>query len=723
MKTSFSTRALPFTKHKLSIMLAQAALLSSPALVWAETDANEPSLEVISVTAERRTTALQETPISVGVISADDLEKSKFNHLFDIERNIAGVTFYKGASNQQSNIIIRGIGTLNMGYPSAVGVYIDDVPLVRAGAAGQWDLPDVERVEVLRGPQGTLYGQNSTAGAVRLISIDPTDDKKAWVSAGIGNYSAFETRGYFAGPLKEGLLAASLAFSHRQHDGFGKNHTTGKKVYSADVSQARAKFRFTPNNDFEAVLAIDSLLDKSDNGTKSPINHPDSTPRDTWSLVDLDGRLQRNGVSLRLTQAINEDTDVRSITAYRGWKHDPSRMEHGGLPRVSNDADQKWRQRVFSQEFQLIGDIDEHLSYTGGVLFIREYFYNDNISKNSADGTVLTNHRRAISEFNTDDIALYGQIDYRFAEDWTLTAGARYWHTKQEYDAEATNLITSQQTLSVSGLEKKSDGVTPRLTLGYRWTPDVFFYGSYTQGAKFGGHNRSAATETVARVAAEPEEVTAYELGIKTAAFSNRLQVNLTLFNNIYEDYLATVSNPILGGVQYHGSVLTNAAKAETYGSELEIRTKLIQGLDWNLSVAYLESEFKEFLNPSGSASGDYTGNKLPYAPRLTAATTLAYSTYFSNGDGLSLFGSLQYVSEQENDYPNLPYPRIASRTNVDVGADYWFAGGHWSASLKVRNLQDKDHVLQKTYMPIYGIDTNAYNEPRTIIASIRYDF
>jgi len=723
--------ALVPVRRKQLAYLVQAALVSLPLIAHAQqaatTEDQSVELEAVKITAERRESTLQKTPVSVGVIGAAELEKAGFQHLFDIEKNVAGVTFFKGASNQQSNIIIRGVGTLNMAYPSAVGVYVDDVPLIRGGGAGQWDLPDVERIEVLRGPQGTLYGQNSSAGAVRLISIDPDDTPVAWVSAGIGNYSAFETRGYIAGPLKEGVLSASLAFSHRQHDGYGKNRTTGDDIYTANVTQARAKFRLRPNSDLDAVLSIDGMVDTSDNGTKAPNNYGDGDKRDTYSLMDLDGRLKRGGLNLRITQALNDHTTLRSITGYRGWEHDPSRMEHGGLPRVSNDADQSWLQRLFYQEFQLLGDISEQLSYTTGLVLSREYFRNDSITKNSADGVTINRSRR-ITEYDTDDVAVFGQFDYRFTDKLTLTAGARYWNTEQEYDASAYVLNASlqpvSQTVGLSGLKKRSEGVTPRLTLGYQWTPQVYAYGSYTEGAKFGGYNRSAATAAVARVAAEPEKVRAFELGLKTNSFNNRLQINATLFHNTYSDYIATLSNPVLNGVQYNGSVLTNAAEAITWGSEIDLRARLARGLDWTLTFAYLRSEFTDFTNPSGAAATDYTGNELPYAPRITAATGLSYSFPVADGGQFSLYGSVQYVSEQKSDEAGgSDTSKIPSRTNVDVGADYRFPGGKWTAGVKVRNLLNKDQVLQKTYMPIYGIESYAYDIPRTVVATLRYDF
>ncbi|WP_437880978.1 TonB-dependent receptor [Pseudomonas sp. LRF_L74] len=729
MELSVRRGQAPFRRKKLAAFLAQAAFVTVPAVSQAQqataTDNQSTALEVVKVTAERRETELQKTPVSVGVVSSADLEKTGFQHLFDIEKNVAGVSFFKGASNQQSSIFIRGVGTTNQGYTQAVGVYIDDVPLARSVAAGQWDLPDLERIEVLRGPQGTLYGQNSSAGAVRIISRKPTDEKVAWVSAGIGNYEAREYKGYVSGPLVEERLSGSVAFSYNERDGFGRNLSTGDHINGADTISGRAKLRFTPSDDWDAILTVDGLVDKSDNGTNTtPLNYGNTSPRDSWAIQDLTkSRLERSGVSLNVTKELNDTLSLRSITSYRTYEHDPDYMDIGGLPRYSNTWHQTIEQDLLFQEFQLLGEVNDALSYTAGVLFQNEKWANDNWSYRGNGGPIT--RQLARTRYDTDDIALYGQFDYRLSERWTITAGARYWKTEQTYDASAytldANLDPLSRTFAVSDFEKTSHGVTPRLTIGYQVTPEAYLYASYTEGAKFGGYNRSAANSQVASVAADPEEVKAYEIGLKTNSFDNRLQINAALFYNDYSDYLAVVSNPTINGTTYGGSVLMNAAKAETYGAELEVRAKITRGLDWNFSFAYVESEFKEFFDPYGNSP--YEGNQLPFAPKYQAATGLSYTHGLSNGDEVSLYGSVQFTDRQFSDQVNNPRAAIPSRTTVDLGADYRFADGHWSAGIKVRNLTDKDHIILKSYIPAYGIESAAYDEPRTVVASVRYDF
>ncbi|WP_324741638.1 TonB-dependent receptor [Tsuneonella sp. CC-YZS046] len=184
--------------HSARLRLTAATLLTGTALsvvapAWAETLDAEAApatggLQEIIVTAERREADVQKVPISIGVLDSTLLGQTGFVHLLDADKAVAGVTFFRGAANQQASVIIRGVGTTNQGYTQAVGIYVDDVPLIRSVAAGQWDLPDIERIEVLRGPQGTLYGQNSTAGAVKIVSRDPGQKPEGWVSVGLGNY-------------------------------------------------------------------------------------------------------------------------------------------------------------------------------------------------------------------------------------------------------------------------------------------------------------------------------------------------------------------------------------------------------------------------------------------------------------------------------------------------------------------------------------------------------
>jgi iron complex outermembrane receptor protein len=731
-------RRLGAARALKALLLAGAAL--SPITAHAQDSAtarssaaqasDASSLEDVVVTAERRESRLQRTAVSVGVLNAQQLERQGFNNLVDIERAVAGVSNKGGVTNQQASIIIRGVGTTNMGYTQAVGIYIDDVPLIRSAAAGQWDLPDIERVEVLRGPQGTLYGQNSSAGAVKVVSRNPTDQPLAWLSAGYGNYNAVDLRGYASGPLVEGLLAGSFAFSHRQHDGYGYNHVTEQSIFGADVTQARFKLRLTPNDDFDAVLAVDGLLDTSDNGTTgSPLNlvGVDVKPRDKYVDKDLStSHLVRTGASLTLTYDVSDSLSLRSISAYRTYSHDPDPMDLGGIPRHAYEWSQSVDQDTFSQEVQAFGDFGK-LNYTVGALFIREDWLNDNVGTYNLVATSAFVRRNSITHFDTDDVGVYAQFDYNLTDRLKVSAGARYYHTEQTYTASSyvlnANYAPVSQTFSVHDLEATASGVTPRLSISYQWTPETFVYLTYTEGAKFGGYNRSASSATVASVAADPETVTAYEGGVKTALFGGRLQANGTLFYNNYEDYLAIILNPTINGEYIIGSVLTNAARAHTWGTELEIKALLTDRFTLNLTGAYLQTRFDEYLNPSGAAGSDYTGNNLPLAPELSGSAILSYRRVTASGAELNLSGSVQYVGSQDNDVSNAPDQKIPERTTVDLWGDFRPANSPWSASVRVRNLLDEDYIVSLTAVDNYGVRSAAYNEPRTVLLSLRYDF
>ena len=690
--------------------------------------AEDSGLGEIIVTAERREADVQTVPLSIGVLDSALLGRVGFTHLMDVDKVVAGVTFFRGAANQQASVIIRGVGTTNQGYTQAVGIYIDDVPLIRSVAAGQWDLPDIERIEVLRGPQGTLYGQNSTAGAIKIVSRDPGQAPEGWVSVGVGNYKAFESRAYVSAPIAKDLLAASLAVTHRWREGFGENPATGERISGTDLTQARIKLKLTPADGLEAVFAADGLIDRSDNGTNgTPLNLAGVRPRDKYYRVDLtSSRLLRGGLSLKVSADLSDDITLRSITGYRGYEHDPDPMDLGGLPVIGYEWDQRIRQTVFSQELQLLGEIGR-LTYTLGALYIGEDWFNDNKGTQYLTASSTVARRQALTQYDTDDIGLYAQLDYDLTDKLRLSAGARYYRTSQRYTASAYTLDADYnqvaQIFSVSNLKKVSDGITPRLSLNYQWTPDIFSYASYTQGAKFGGFNRSATSLVTASVAADPETVSAYEIGLKTRGLDGRLQVNVSAFYNDFRDYLAVVANPTINGQFIIGSVLANAAKAHTYGGELEIRTRPVSALSLDFSFSYLKTRFDEFLNPSGAAAGDYEGNRLPFAPEFTAAVLASYAIPLGERSELNLNASYQYTSNQFVDHTSNPLTLIPERHLVDAGIEYREIDGPWSANIRVRNLFDKDYAVLKTSIPAYGVYSAAFNEPRTILATVRYSF
>jgi iron complex outermembrane receptor protein len=222
----------------------------------------------------------------------------------------------------------------------------------------------------------------------------------------------------------------------------------------------------------------------------------------------------------------------------------------------------------------------------------------------------------------------------------------------------------------------------------------------------------------------DPEKVTTYELGLKTSQLDGRLRANVALFYNDYQNYQASISNPIIGGVPVLGSVIVNAGKAKTYGAEFDAQFRFTQRLDAQLALTYLKTEFVEFSNPTGNANSNLTGQELPNAPRFLAGLGLNYKLPLASGGVVRLNGSARYQTDSYSDIStNREFTKYPSQSFVDVGAAYTTADGLWTAFATIKNLFDKQYVLPGIYRPdlnLYGV---TYNKERQFLIGVRRDF
>lgn len=713
----------------LGVLGPLLAVSAAAAQADADPQADTDVLPEVTVTAERSPTALRRTPLSVGVIDGRTIDRQGIAQLNDLVGRVAGVSVPNGFSNMPQAVGIRGVGVSQPAMSQAVGIYVDDVPLVRGYATALWDLPDIERIEVLRGPQGTLYGQNSTAGAVKYLSIDPSRDTNAWMSLGAGNKGTWEARGYANGPLGDGPLSASIAFSHRQNDGYGYNATLAKSVNRLDATQFRAKLRWEHSASLNAVLSVDGLRDTSDTNTFNfPLNHPNTRPRVTYASNPWAGEFERlaGGVSLKVENLISDGLKFRSITGYRAYKDDPTIADWGGLERLSYQILQTIEQKVLSQEFQLQGK-DDLNTWTAGLMVVADEFEFARYVDSAPPSPAPLGHSEAQTRQKTLDLGLYGQLRHALTKQTGLIAGIRLYRTRQT----AANAFwrtddQRQRTVTVyvaDDLDTAKTGLLPRLGIDHQLTPDTFVYASLAQGAKFGGFNRAAESSTSAQTATDPEKVTTWELGSKTRLLDGRMGVNVALFFNDYRDYLASVPNMTINGVLLTDAVLVNAGKAKTYGLDLDMSARLTSRIDWNLSLELLRTRFDEFANPTGAASADFVGNELPYAPRVSAGSTISYRHPFSGGGSGTLHATVQYLGSQYTDIANNDVTKVVSQNYVHAGASFTDASQRWTFSLRVRNLFDKTYVLLHNRIPPLGLHAAYYNPPRTVLLTARHDF
>lgn len=723
-------KALPTAAHetarfgvppgkKLVLVTALGACLGT-SQAWADTasDPDDSRLPEVKVTAERRETTLQKTPVTVNVVDANELEKRSVTKLGDLAGLAAGVNLPNQWANTQS-VFIRGIGSSRpIGNPS-VGWYLDDVYIPRSfGSSFLGNLPDIERVEVLHGPQGTLYGQNTSSGALKLISRQPSATPHAWASLGLGNQGQVESRGYATGTLVPDTLTASVALATSEIDGDVHNVTRHKDVNDYENQQFRTTFHLTPSDTFDAVLSVDGLHGHA-SFAASPLNYPGTGKRRNFSEIDGEQNYDSGGISLKLNQQLNDQLAVKSVTAYRMF--DVDMPSDDPYPTYVQGFDQDLNQKQYSQEFQLIGDYGR-FSFISGLMLWHEVFEMDRLSWSNNAFSIID------SKSTTDSVGLYGQGTYKVTDALGVTLGLRLNKEWREMDSAGYGSNQRGERLvqryAVDGLKEEYEAVTPKVTVEYQWTPELMTYATYAIGETSGGWNPASASRAIAEVPVDPEKVTSYEIGLKSTAWNGRLRNNVALFYNDYEDYQASITNPVIGGQLITGAVIANAGQAHTWGAEWESRLKATSNLELSLNLAYLRTRFDEFINPTGAASSDFTDAELPYAPRWSGSVGATYSIPLSNGGDLRL--NADYRSESSS-YSAVSatseFTKFPSTHYLDAGVFYTTPDAGWTLSVTAKNLLNKTFELPGYYIPTLNYESANYNRERQVLFTVRRDF
>ncbi|MBL8267095.1 TonB-dependent receptor [Steroidobacter sp.] len=332
------------------------------------------------------------------------------------------------------------------------------------------------------------------------------------------------------------------------------------------------------------------------------------------------------------------------------------------------------------------------------------------------------------SSVTSTTAGVYGQLDYRLTDKLTATAGLRYSRETSELDSlgYASNVTGAELALryAANGLEKDWTAVQPKVSLSYQWTPGVLTYATYSQGSTAGGYNSAAATLAVAQTPVDPDEINAYEIGLKTFGWGGRLSTSTAVFYNDFKDYQATISNPIIDGQLVPGAVFANAGRAHTFGVEVASTAKLSRALEASLSLAYLTTEFDEYLNPTGAANSNFVNFDLPNSPKLSGGLRLNYDVPLSSGANWSTTGAVRYEDESYSAVSaDRELTKQPAQTYVDAGVYFTTASRQWTFSFAGTNLLDRDYGLPGSYTPSLGFKTVLWNRERQLTLGVRRDF
>lgn len=755
MKKVILMKALaPRSAIALAVSLASAAQFS-PAL--AQTGP-ALALEEVVVTARRRAENLQDVPIAVTALSGDALRLRGATDISELAQMIPSVTLEPSrATSTTLTAFIRGVGQQDplAGFEQGVALYLDDVYIARPQAA-LLDIYDVERVEVLRGPQGTLYGRNAVGGAIKYVTRRLSDDVDVRLKASYGSYEQMDLVGTVSAPVTDtfrvGATVASLT-----RDGYGKNLTTGDEHYDKDLFAWRASAEWLPNDDWLVRLAYDKLNDKTNPvagfrpfpGAVSGVpvlNDPYDTTAGASASVSTAGingnnEIDAEGLMLSVDWNFSDTITLRSISA---WREDytESVIDFDGLAVMDFDAPVIYDNEQFSQEFQLLYNADRWNLVTG-------FYYLDATASNDFD--VVLGQLGPVTAYtggtvDTEAWSLFADVTYSLTEALSLSVGGRYTEDKRTADVfrgtylglgspflgnDSAILLATTSDYEAS---KTYTDFSPRLNLSYALNDDTTVYASYSQGWKAGSFDPRGANFATPEVERgfDPETLDSWELGYKTTWWDGRAVTNIALFYSDYQDMQipGSVGTDSDGDGVNDGFVgtVTNAAEAEISGIELEGNILLGQGFSMQLALSFLDAEIKDWQVNGVDVSDQ---RAVQNTPEEMVYVGLIYSTGLAGGD---VTANLNWSYKGDITQFEAPVPVIDQESYDILNASIvWLSSDEqWLFGIHGKNLTDE---LIKTAGYCFGsggcpstlgLEDNTsvfYAPPRTVTATVEYRF
>ncbi|WDE00700.1 TonB-dependent receptor [Thalassomonas actiniarum] len=751
------------------LALAIAGALNGNLASAASTDAADNdtagSLEHIEVTARRTVENLQQVPVSITSVGAEQLAQNGISILTEVQQFTPNTTLQRSrGTNSTLTAFIRGVGQEDplWGYEPGVGIYIDDVYIARPQGA-VLDILDVERVEILRGPQGSLYGKNTIGGAIKYVTRAMTGESEFSINTTVGNYSRRDVQISGQVPLIDDELYLGFAGARLTRDGFGEFITSeldnqDRENYNKDVFAGRLTLEYSPSDALFIRLNYDKTDDDSNAKggyrlipsllTDAPV--PDSV-YDSYTSLPTWNEVETEGVSLSVTYDINEAWSFKSTTARResdsrtNIDFDNTSLRIFDVPAIYDDEQ-------FSQEFQLNYDTDK-LSLVSGL------YYYDGESCGKFDA-ILEVFGNAIGEQgltrevsgcnNSESYAIYAQGSYDLTDKLSMTLGARY--TREEKDAQVKNGVITQTIYPDSGWvpgyirdeatinafiptvlddSETWSRFTPRLGLEYQYHRDMMLFASYAQGFKSGTFNPRAE---MAEPAADPELVDSFEVGIKSEWF-NSLRVNATLFYLDHKDRQFVTVLPGESAADLNQR-LGNIGTSDASGAEIEIQYAATDSLNLFATIGTIDSSFDKVK------SYDEQGNKIDISDSFTVSNTpnttmnLGFSYDFDSQFGSFVFNGNYYY---RSSYDLTVTDNLLTQEGyglANLGLTWYSNNDHWQASLQWKNITDKEYLVGNyafvtpnddgSYSPGLGGDTTLigyYGDPETVALSLSYNF
>lgn len=743
----------------------QASLLASVALtaiivptpVLAQD--SEPALEEITVTARRREERLQDTPVTITAFSANSLDKRGITDITELAQSLPSVTLEASrATNSTLTAFIRGVGQQDplAGFEPGVALYIDDVYLARPQGA-LLEILDIERVEVLRGPQGTLYGRNAMGGAIKYVTKRLGDDPSFKANVRLGTYDQLDVTAAVSGALSE-TVKVGAAMARLSRGGFGENRTLGTENYNKDIWAGRVTTEITPSDNIFLRIMADITKDHSNakhgyrltpanlSGTRRLDDKYDTLAgaeeNASTSGIDGNNEVTNKGISATFEWQASDQVTVKSITGYRD-DYTESVIDFDSLAVDDFDAAVIYDNDQFTQEFQVLYTGDRIAAVTG-------FYYIDANAANDFDvvlgqlgrvlyGTELTAYTGG--DVNTKSWSLFADVTYDLSDQLSLSAGGRYTNDKRTADVLRQSFLGVPSPFlggSAVAIATTSDfensrtfkKFSPRVTLHYKASEDVNVYAGYAQGFKAGGFDPRGANLVDGGEAVEegfaPEVLDAFEVGVKATLMDGRARTNIALFHSTLTDMqipgsLAIDTDGDGTNDDFVGTV-TNAGQATIMGIEFEGQIAATDNLILTASFSLTDADIDEWFIDGVNQAENY---EVQNTPDKMASIEANYSVPISSGS-LNVIASWNHVGriyQFETPTPLLDQDAYNIFNSSIVWSD---EDNRYTVSLIGKNLLDKRYKVAGYNFPTLGFEgsvTAFYGPPRTITLNLGVNF
>jgi len=768
------------SKHRLMATAAASVIglsLGAAAPAYAQTAAKDTGysqLDEIVVTARRREETLQTTPISITALTAQSLEQRNVDDVTKLSQVVPNLNLLSSTAfgaSRTAFAFIRGVGQTEVFVQNdpGVGIYVDGVYIGRSQGS-VFDVLDLARVEVLRGPQGTLYGRNTIGGAINLISTPPSAEQSFTVQAEVGNYNTVNASLKANLPISEKVLS-SVALSRRSHDGYSEAkfdpicpNCSQTDIEDEDSWAGRVAVRLLPNESLTIDLTADyskkddlplgtrtlffkeGLFPQYDNAVRvawagrGPGSFVNTTPNTHQSSFTGADKQEVWGVSATVAWT-SDKTTLKSITGYRELDLYHASDSDGAPLALNTIIPQETTQNQFSQEFQLLSSaFDNRLDYILGVYGMKEDAF-DSINQGQSFGELAflppfapprflpfpqfvpatcfnrnapplygCGRRGAeTTDYKVRSYAAFGNATWHLTDRLSISGGLRY-----NYEAKDFLFISPAFGGSFFDLSADWDSLTPRIGVEFKATADMLLYASYSEGFKSGTFNNG--NDPTQPLDVRPEKVKAYEVGAKTSWWDNRLTFNIAAFYSDYTNQQLQVQTNVLT----QSRAFVNVGGSEIYGAEIEVVARPTEYLRLDAGLGYTHTEITKINVGTPNVK---LGAKLVHTPEISVNLGGDWTVPISEMGSLILRADWSYKSEQEGDFTNNRNVRVDSFNVTNLRATFTPTSGRWDIYAFGDNVFDEEYELSRASFDPNNFASAVDGAPRTYGAGLKVRF